>query len=90
MVRMRQDASRQSGAAQRGGGGLVVKRIAWAVLGVVLVATASTWWLVSTGHWPFNEKGLPARGVLALNRAAGLWLVDHGMPSEDDLKHRFQ
>jgi hypothetical protein len=68
----------------------VIKRIAQAVLGVVLVAAASTWWLVSTGHWPFDEGRQPARGILVLNRVTGLWLVDHGLRSQEELKHKFQ
>ena len=47
-------------------------------LGTALAATALAWALVTTGHWPLDDRKQPATGLYALNGALGQWLLDHG------------
>ncbi len=47
-------------------------------LGIALAATALAWALVTTGHWPLDDRTQPATGLYALNGGLGRWLLDHG------------
>ncbi len=49
-------------------------------LGAALAASGLAWGLVTTGHWPLDDREQPAAAVYALNRALGRWLADHGEP----------
>jgi hypothetical protein len=52
----------------------------WAALGLgtAVAATSLAWVLVTTGHWPLDDRKQPATGLYALNGALGQWLLDHG------------
>lgn len=52
----------------------------WAALGlgIALATSALAWALVTTGHWPLDDRGGAAAAVYALNGALGRWLLDHG------------
>ena len=54
----------------------------WAAiaLGALFAMAALAWALVSTGHWPLDDRKQPAAVLYALNGALGRWLVDHGEP----------
>jgi len=47
-------------------------------LGTTAAVTALAWGLVTTGHWPLDERVQPAAAFYALNGALGRWLLDHG------------
>lgn len=47
-------------------------------LWATLAAGGLAWGLVTTGHWPLDDRRLPASAFYALNGAMGQWLVDHG------------
>lgn len=49
-----------------------------AFLGAALSAVSLFWALVTTGHWPLDDRTQPATAVYALNDALGRWLFDHG------------
>jgi hypothetical protein len=54
----------------------------WAAIalgGFVALAVLS-WALVTTGHWPLDDRKPPARAIYAINEAVGQWLVDHAEP----------
>lgn len=50
--------------------------------GAALAATGLAWALVTTGHWPLDDRRQPALALYAANGALGQWLVDHGQPLE--------
>ncbi len=47
-------------------------------LGAAAAAAGLAWALVTTGHWPLDDRRQPATAVYALNGALGQWLFDHG------------
>ncbi|HEU4385552.1 MAG TPA: hypothetical protein VFR85_18855 [Anaeromyxobacteraceae bacterium] len=47
-------------------------------LGAALAASGLAWALVTTGHWPLDDRREPAPAFYAMNGALGQWLLDHG------------
>ena len=52
----------------------------WTAVALVttIAAAAIVWALVTTGHWPLDDRAQPAAAFYALNGALGRWLLDHG------------
>ena len=47
------------------------------------IVVSATWTLVTTDHWPLNDKRAPASTVFAANRQLGRWLINHAEQPPD-------
>ena len=48
---------------------------------VALSLVVGLWAVVTTDHWPLDDKKLPATAVWKVNRLIGKWLADHAEPA---------
>lgn len=47
-------------------------------LGTTFAAAGLAWALVTTGHWPLDDRKQPATAAYVLNGTLGEWLLDRG------------